>query len=147
MKEILTNLIALLQLLQTGSVITYERPPDLYPAIASVELATTSEPLHVKLVGTKAQEDWLQQLIICESSGNPEAINPKDKDGTPSYGLLQFKPSTFTGYRKQYGLPEAELMDPEAQKETVRHMMQDEFVNWHQQFPACVRRLGVPPML
>lgn len=70
-----------------------------------------------------------------------------DLDGTPSYGLLQFKPTTFTGYRTQYGLPEAELMDPEAQKETVRHMMQDPGVDWNQQFPDCVRRLGWPPVL
>lgn len=147
MKEILIQLAVLLDLLVNGTVITYERPEPVFKPIEHIYEAPTSTPLTVKLKGSEDQEEWLEDLIHCESRGNPGAINPVDLDGTPSYGLLQFKPSTFTGYRKQYGLPEAELMDPEAQKETVRHMMRDPGVNWNQQFPACVKRLGWPPML
>jgi len=149
MKEILIQLALILDLLVHGSVITYERPePIVTPEPPrEVRIATSSAPLTVKLKVEDDQEAWLNRLIQCESGGKASAINPLDKDGTPSYGLLQFKPSTFTGYRRQYGLPEAELMDPEAQKETVRHMMQDQYVDWNQQFPACVRRLGAPPML
>lgn len=87
---------------------------------------------------------WLEALIQCESNGRPEAVNPKDRDGTPSYGLLQFKPSTFDFFKKAYGI-EGELMDPEAQKAIVIRMMDDESIVWENQFPACVRKLGRPP--
>lgn len=90
------------------------------------------------------REAWLEDLIACESGGRPGAINPKDRDGTPSYGLLQFKPSTFAMFSKAYGI-EGELMDPEAQKAIVVRMMDDRSVKWHKQFPACVRKLGTPP--
>lgn len=93
---------------------------------------------------TVTREEWLADLIMCESSGRPEAINPVDLDGTASYGLLQFKPSTFEHFKKAYGI-EGELMDPEAQKAIVRRMMDDKSVRWEQQFPACVRKLGRPP--
>lgn len=147
MKEILIAITASLQALVPSNTVTYIKPEPVYKPIEYHVQLNLEEPLTVKLRGTDAQEAWLQDLIMCESSGNPEAINPEDLDGTPSYGLLQFKPPTFTGYRKQYGLPEAELMDPEAQKETVRHMMLDPGVDWYQQFPACTRRLGEPPVL
>ena len=75
------------------------------------------------------REAWLEKLIACESGGRPEAINPKDRDGTPSYGLLQFKPDTFAGYLKKY-LLQGELMDPEKQKQIVRLMMDDKDVVW-----------------
>ncbi len=145
MKEILIQLVAILTFIVEGQTITYEQAPELYPVIAPLPPLETPLILEPKLKASDAQEAWLTDLIICESNGNPEAINPIDRDGTSSYGLLQFKPSTFTGYRTQYGLKEAELMDPEAQKETVRHMMQDGGVNWYQQFPDCTRRLGTPP--
>lgn len=96
------------------------------------------------LQSTTTREQWLADLITCESQGNPEAINPKDRDGTPSYGLLQFKPSTFEMFSKAYGI-EGELMDPEAQKAIVVRMMDDKSVVWENQFPACVRKLGRPP--
>lgn len=147
MKEILIQLAILIDLLVNGSVTTYEKPEPVFKPVEIIHQAPTGTPLTVTLRVEDAQELWLEDLIHCESRGNPNAVNPEDLDGTPSYGLLQFKPSTFTGYRTQYGLPDAELMDPEAQKETVRHMMQDPGVNWYQQFPACTQRLGTPPML
>lgn len=146
MKEILIQIVALLELILSGNTITYERQPDPLPVIEPPAPLATTTILRPKLKVEDAQEAWLADLINCESHGNPTAINPIDLDGTPSYGILQFKPATFHGYRKQYGLEEAELMDPEAQKETVRHMMLDPGVNWYQQFPACVRRLGTPPV-
>lgn len=95
---------------------------------------------------TTTREAWLADLVSCESSGNPGAINPVDRDGTPSYGLLQFKPSTFEMFKKAYRI-EGELMDPEAQKAIVRRMMDDESIKWENQFPACVRKLGRPPQV
>lgn len=107
------------------------------------EIIPTDKP-KVYIKQTDEREEWLSKLIMCESSGRPEAINEIDLDGTPSYGLLQFKPSTFELFSKAYGI-EGELMDPEAQKAIVRRMMDDPSIKWEKQFPACVRRLGNPP--
>lgn len=94
---------------------------------------------------TDEQEKWLADLEQCESRGNPGAINPEDRDGTPSYGLLQFKPSTFEMFAKAYGI-EGELMDPDAQRNIVRRMMHDPSVRWETQFPDCVKKyIGRPP--
>jgi len=111
---------------------------------AVVETPKIPEKKLQTLQATTTREQWLAELISCESRGNPEAINPKDRDGTPSYGLMQFKPSTFEMFKKAYGI-EGELMDPEAQKAIVRRMMDDKSVVWENQFPACVRKLGRPP--
>lgn len=119
------------------------------PEEAPVTQATTTEetpkkkPTVQPILATD-RAAWLADLIQCESNGRPEAVNPKDRDGTPSYGLLQFKPSTFEMFSKAYGI-EGELMDPEAQKAIVIRMMDDKSVVWENQFPACVRKLGRPP--
>lgn len=127
----------------------------LIPQVAATTvtyIATSTPPVveHIvdvnKMVGTADQEAWLKRLEMCESTGNPNAINPNDLDNTPSYGLLQFKPSTFAAFSKAYGI-KGELMDPDAQRAIVRRMMRDKSVNWHQQFPACVRALGLPPLM
>ena len=97
------------------------------------------------------QEVWLGALEWCESSGRVTAVNPKDRDNTPSYGSFQFKPETFKMFSKIYeidakGLLEKEaLMNHELQKEIVKNMILDKSTKWHQQFPDCVKRLGTPP--
>lgn len=102
--------------------------------------------IYIKKYQPPHREAWLQKLILCESTGNPNAINKIDLDGTSSYGLLQFKPSTFKYFAKKYNVP-GEMMNPESQKEVVRHMMDDKSVVWKNQFPDCVRKLGTPPKL
>jgi hypothetical protein len=90
----------------------------------------------------------LSDLIECESKWNPNAINPKDRDGTPSYGLLQFKPGTLYSEAKRYGILEdierGEIMnliyDPQVQIdvaiEMIKHNLHSEKF-WLQQFPGC----------
>jgi hypothetical protein len=124
---------------------THSTPP---VAIQDIQKAVIEEipkeiPREV-VYQTPDREVWLDALIMCESGGNPGAVNPLDLDGTASYGLLQFKPSTFDMYQKRYGI-EGELMDPEAQKSIVRRMMDDDVVRWQNEFPDCVRKLGWPP--
>lgn len=92
----------------------------------------------------RARNEWLDKLVTCESGGRPGAINPMDRDGTASYGLLQFKPSTFAAYSKRYKIP-GQLMDPVAQRSITLRMMDDPTVRWQNEFPACVRKLGLPP--
>ena len=109
-------------------------------------------PLVPKL--THEQEVWLYALEWCESRGVKTAINPQDNDGTPSYYSFQFKPDTFTNYGIKYGLIESttspetlreRLKSYKDQRDIVTHMIHDKSVNWHQQFPDCVRRNGLPP--
>lgn len=92
-----------------------------------------------------AQVIWLARLMDCESGINPRAINPVDRDGTPSHGLLQFKPSTFDSFTAKYGI-EGELMDENAQVAIViKWVLTPGEVDWYQQFPACTQKLGTPP--
>ena len=116
----------------------------LVPVFASSEVSYVRPPEAPIAKGTPEQEAWLAKLELCESNGNPKAINPNDLDQTPSFGLLQFKPSTFAMFSKAYGV-KGELMDPSAQRAIVRRMMDDESVDFRRQFPGCVKRLGLPP--
>lgn len=59
----------------------------------------------------QAWTDALVRQISTESGGNPNAINPRDSDGLPAYGLLQFKTATFAAHNVTGG----DLMDPVAQ--------------------------------
>lgn len=100
-------------------------------------------------------ETWLSALEWCESQGLGTAINPEDLDGTPSYFWYQFKPSTFLGFGKQYGLLasttklegilDREMKDYELTRNIVRHMARDPKVNLYNQFPWCLKKLGPPP--
>lgn len=102
----------------------------------------------VPVVPTLSQRQlvWLHALEWCESKGRPEALNPKDKDGTPSYGLLQFKPGTFNTYAKLYGIdPKAGYKDAETQEKIVSQMILRKNIKWSHEFPQCTRLLGNPP--
>lgn len=90
------------------------------------------------------QRAWLGALEWCESKGRPQAINPKDRDNTPSYGILQFKPSTLTYFGKMYGIA-GDIMNPDTQEAIVEQMILQGGIDWHQQFPVCSGILGKPP--
>lgn len=102
------------------------------------------------------QEVWTYALEWCESRGEVGAINPKDKDGTPSYYSFQFKPSTFRFYGERYGILSKgltdtaltdKLKDYKTQRAIVEQMvLHAKEIDWKQQFPDCVRKLGMPPI-
>ena len=130
------------------------------PKVASVsKTATEQQPNPISQQYTPSQEAWdalksltynqnvwIRQLISCESGGNPGAVNPKDKDGTPSYGLLEFKPATFYSFAKEYKIVATDFMNANQQIQIVAKMITDhENINWFQQFPACVAKYGQPP--
>lgn len=121
------------------------RIPEPDPPKTRITPAPAPKHAHVALAG--AQEAWIDRLVKCESHGDPKAVNPKDRDGTPSYGLLQFKPSTFAMFSVAYGIGSPEdYMDPASQRAIVRRMIKDPSVRWGQQFPVCVRvHIGLPP--
>ncbi len=113
------------------------------PAKSEYEAPVPPEPPLL----THAQEVYKYALEWCESHGKPSAINPKDRDNTPSYGGYQFKPSTLVYYGNKYGVAIAtSTMDYESQSKVVAQMIvHRKEINWHQQFPVCVGNLGTPP--
>ena len=115
-----------------------------------------NEPIELLPTLTPRQEEWLSLLELCESGGNHNAINQVDLDGTASYSSFQFKPGTLYHYVTRYDvLPDIEsheimnvIMDYFVQRATVEQMIlhRDE-INWYNEFPACVAKLGLPPPL
>lgn len=89
------------------------------------------------------------KLENCESNHIAWAVNPKDRDGTPSYGAYQFKPSTLLYYAKKYGYninPEPQeiinlAFDRKFVSEIVIKMFQDKSVNLKREFPVCSKKI------
>ncbi len=125
---------------------------------------TRQVPAHVL---THAQEVWAYALEWCESGGRLDAINERDLDGTPSYGPLEFKPATILYFGMRYGVIVQQaadapdlytlsdgsiggitelVMDYGIQRAVLAEMIRHrDSIDWLQQFPDCVRRLGPPP--
>jgi len=78
----------------------------------------------------------IDKLANCESNNNPLVVNWED-NGSPSYGLLQFKERTFIHYTKRYNLmPKAEdneilnnLFDGNYQRELAYRMLKEKAKN------------------
>lgn len=117
----------------------------------AVERATTTKPVEL----THAQVTWIGALEWCESHARHTAVNKVDRDGTPSYYSFQFKPSTFKYFGETYGvIPKGlneqgvfeKMQDYEIMRTVVEKMVIDrKNIKWQNQFPDCVKRLGVPP--
>lgn len=126
------------------------------PAKADTESKSADVPIHVQTDLERRQELWINALEWCESRGVISAVNPKDRDNTPSYYSFQFKPSTFRMFGEKYEIiPEGktdtqimELMkDHDLQRDIVRRMINDKNVNLKTQFPDCIKnKIGMPPM-
>jgi hypothetical protein len=132
-----------------------ERPMIRYTDLEQVSLrnSTTIGPVSDSLgvlgalVGKGGEYHLLEEMLNCESGNNPDAVNPCDVDGTPSFSCLQFKPLTLKHYAEKYGLAdtvlwdEADLMnwtmDCEFQKTIFLKMVEDPEVLFSREFPAC----------
>lgn len=109
------------------------------------KVVVRAETLYVPTGLSAEQIIWLARLMECESGIDAQAVNLVDLDNTASWGLLQFKPSTFSSFTVKYGL-QGELMDGTTQVDIVsRWILNPGEVSWQQQFPGCVRKLGEPP--
>ena len=92
----------------------------------------------------------VEDLMQCESSGKPSAINPDD-GGSPSYGCLQYKRTTFLeGIEKHLLLREAEaserenfLMDCEVQQKLARKMLSSNVNGW-KHWRNCFKGIDKP---
>lgn len=102
-------------------------------------------PIVPKVESNTPTDTWLKKLAKCESGGNWKALNPIDRDGTPSKGKFQFKDNTFNFFSKAYGIATTSIWNGDEQEKIVRKMILDKSVNFKQQFPDCVRKIGLPP--
>jgi len=139
--------------LSTLTFLLYFIPVFAQVTVTAVQLATTStstlkiENIKFKTI-THQQDVWISALAWCESHGNEKAINPVDKDNTPSYGEFQFKPQTFATLSKRYGIT-GEIMDGSVQRKIVENMVLDKTISNNElkytQFPDCIQRhIGLP---
>ena len=127
--------------------------PEVISKETNTTMTTTATTTQGEWLLTHAERTWIAALEWCESRGNPRAINPKDKDGTPSFGAFQFKPETLEWYGQKYKIiatdtpiTEEIYMDRDIQVVIVEHMLRDKTVRWQQQFPDCtIRKIGPPP--
>ena len=113
----------------------------------TIGLYETKRAVLGALVGKGGKYHLLEEMLNCESGNNPNAVNPCDVDGTPSFSCLQFKPLTLKYYAEKYGLAdtvlwdEADLMnwtmDCEFQKTIFLLMTEDKEVLFSQEFPGC----------
>ena len=118
--------------------------------IASVAHHVGTTATFASFVYTVTPSDLLFEMKKCESAGNPLAVNPKDTDGTPSWGCLQFKPSTLKMYAERYGLADTEnwewvdtqnfLYDCDFQSQIFLRMLKDPLVRFQNEFPACYKK-------
>lgn len=124
--------------------------------VSSISRVTYKAEIEPGPLVTHAQDVWINALEWCESRGKESAVNPNDKDNTPSYYSFQFKPGTFRYYGELYGVinkgfTDEEIMelikDQKLQRKIVEYMVNDKSVVWEQQFPDCVKRkIGKPPV-
>ena len=57
-------------------------------------------------------DNVLAKVINCESGNNPQAYNPRDIDGRPKYGLLQYDEKTFYEWAKKAGIEKPNIWEP-----------------------------------
>jgi len=132
------------------AVVTAQVMPSQLSKIAP----TIDEPAHFEPTHATARtRAILTDLIPCESGGDPEALNPLDLDGTPSHGILQFKPTTLYQFAREFDiLTDIEpdeiynvLYDPDIQIATATKMIEkygDNIAFWKQQWPDCSKKYG-----
>jgi len=103
-------------------------------------------PVYVPKGIPAKQAKILGDLLKCESGANALAYNKVDRDGTPSYGALQFKPSTYYTVLKQYLYPNitpeeaySRIYDGELQVKVFLLWYGDyrPISWWQNQFPDC----------
>ena len=146
MRRLTINTIAIILAILCALLLASRRTPEVSENPIQVSFAAKNEAL----------EAWRLNMRVCESSDNPLAVNKKDLDGTPSFGLWQMKPSTFRGWVEQYepfsteGWDAADwqnaLMDRWFQERVMDKVIADAGnIRWDRQFPACVERYGEPP--
>jgi hypothetical protein len=69
--------------------------------------------------------DVVYRLGVCESRWYANAYNPKDVDGRPKYGALQYDWKTFYGAAKKYHIQHPNIWNIRQQIEIAVLMIRD----------------------
>ena len=127
----------------------------LQAALASLTLVLSAlQAQAAELPKLSPLEQWVEDLAMCESGDNPNALNPKDPI-TRSVGWLQFKDATFLREARLQSFYPKETTDKEilshiweqhTQKVMAIGMITRNYENWRA-WTNCVLKGGVgkPP--
>lgn len=98
------------------------------PATVQDEVTDTPDP-QCSRVGTFTRAElgecfgpWAG-IAWCESGGDSQALNPKDTDGLPAFGLFQFKQATWNATAAHAGRLELVGVDPRTLPASVQYDM------------------------
>ena len=145
-------------ILLVGGANIEEQEPEPPNTFLGSTLVQRGMQLETQVLAVKIEEDKVSELIdklmMCESGGNQNALNPADTDGTPSNGLFQFKRTTWKYYVKKYDMFEWQNFDEadwentmwsgDLQREVVERMFIDPDVRLRTtEFPDCSKKLGL----
>jgi hypothetical protein len=98
-------------------------------------------PLEVIAQTQDAQDVWINDLHLCENSGNVPRI--VDSNGYYSYGYLMFQRATFNSYGKFYNLPHDDISSSTEQIAIAKAMLDDGlFHNWYTCSRITKRKYG-----
>jgi len=141
-KKIILAILVILGVLGTGYLLGKKDT-------IKIDFSTTLD--EITILTTEQQVDALiEKLAECESGKNPHAVNFKDRDGTASYGYLQFKPESFRYYGIKYGFigENADwdyimtiIWDKEMQVRIAKKMIDDKKVDPAKEWPICWRKI------
>lgn len=108
----------------------------------------------VKTEGERTQ--WKLSLALCESGDNPLALNKIDVNGTSSIGQWQFQANSWKYRIRKYKLFNYKSWEPADWENTIfskihqeivlDRMIDDPTVTWQNEFPTCIKRVGLPPV-
>lgn len=104
---------------------TIMSPMSEHPKLDEINLAIVSVFSQYRVENYPIISNIIIRLISCESGFNTKAYNPKDTDGLPAYGILQFKMKTFMTYAKRYGIKNPDIWNPKQQIEVAILMIRD----------------------
>jgi len=141
-RKIISAIIAFLAILYVGYLLGQK---------GQIKVNFSNSLDEVTILTTEQQVDELiEKLAKCESSNNPRAVNFKDRDGTASFGYLQFKPESFKYYGVKYGFIGENaswdyimtiIWDKEMQVRIAKRMIDDKKVDPQREWPLCWKKI------
>ena len=139
-RKIISAIIAFLAVLYVGYLLGQRNQIKIDFSKDEITILTTEQQL----------DSLIEKLAKCESSNNPRAVNFKDRDGTASFGYLQFKPETFKRYAVEYGFIGENaswdyimtiIWDKEMQVRIAKRMIDDKKVDPQREWPLCWKKI------
>ena len=122
-------------------VITPLQPSDSVVAIQGQKSVENATSVNLGAKDGITEDNVLSvvdSLIRCESGGRRGAINPKDVDGRPKYGELQYDLRTWAWFEELFEFKG----DPMIRKDAI-HMTRLALLNGYANHWGCFQKLGL----